>query len=69
MILYGLVLGSVGAIFATRVLAHLLFEIDPLDPLTFVAAPLLLAGVGLFACYLPARAATRVDPVVTLRHE
>ena len=49
--------------------ANLLFGIAPLDPLTFAAVPILLASVALTASYIPARRATRSDPILALRHE
>jgi putative ABC transport system permease protein len=61
------VLGLAGALVATRLLRSQLFGVGPGDPLTFVAVPLVLVGVALVACYLPARRAARVDPVVALR--
>jgi len=67
--LIGLVIG-VGASFAlTRLIAKLLFGVSATDPLTFVVIPLLLAGVALLACWLPARRARRVDPLAALRYE
>jgi putative ABC transport system permease protein len=65
----GLLLGLGAAAVATRPLASLLFEVSPRDGVSFLAAPALLALVGLAACYVPARRATRVDPVVALRGE
>jgi ABC-type lipoprotein release transport system permease subunit len=53
----------------TRFLRSLLFEIKPTDPATFAAVGILLAVTALAACWIPARRATRVDPIVTLRYE
>ncbi|MDI6448727.1 ABC transporter permease [Anaerobaca lacustris] len=65
----GVMVGLAGAFALTRVLRSWLFEISPTDPLTFSATALLLTAVALLACYLPARRAARVDPMVALRHE
>jgi putative ABC transport system permease protein len=65
----GLLIGIAGAALATRALSSLLFGIRATDPLTFVAIPVLLAGVALIASYLPARRATHVDPGIALRYE
>jgi ABC-type antimicrobial peptide transport system permease subunit len=67
LVAVGLGLGLAGAIVVSRVLQTMLFEIRPEDPLTFLSVSLLIGGVGLAACYLPARRATRVDPLVALR--
>lgn len=65
----GLILGIGGALAATRLLQSLLFEVKPLDPLTFASVPTLLAAVALLACWLPARRASRINPMVALRYE
>jgi len=64
-----LVIGLAASLAATRVLATQLYGVERLDPLTFAAVPLALALVALCACYLPARRASRVDPVAALRAE
>ena len=64
-----LVIGLVISIGATRVLETQLFGVERLDPVTFTVVPLALAIVALLACYLPARRASRVDPVAALRAE
>jgi ABC-type antimicrobial peptide transport system permease subunit len=65
----GAVLGVGLALAATRYLASMLFNVPPNDPATIVAVTALLALVALAACYIPARRATRVDPMVALRYE
>jgi putative ABC transport system permease protein len=67
--LFGTILGTVGALAVTRVMASLLFEVKPNDPATFMAAALVLAIVVLAACWIPARRAMQVDPMVALRYE
>jgi ABC-type antimicrobial peptide transport system permease subunit len=65
----GIAIGIAAALALTRLMASLLFGIAPRDPLTFFAVPLLLMAVALAACYIPARRAMRVDPMVALRYE
>jgi putative ABC transport system permease protein len=65
----GLVLGIFAAFALTRLMSSLLFGVNPSDPLSFGAAAAILALVALAACYIPARRATRVEPLVALRHE
>ena len=67
--LAGLALGLAGALALTRVMRGLLFGVGARDPVTLASAALLLAAVALLACYVPARRATRIDPMEALRHE
>jgi putative ABC transport system permease protein len=69
MTLSGLALGAIGGAIASRALANLLFHVAPADPLTFVAVAGVLLLVSMLAMYLPARRATRVDPMTALRGE
>jgi putative ABC transport system permease protein len=65
----GAIIGILVALGATRYLASLLYGVRPFDPPTFLAVALLLSLVALAACYIPARRASRVDPLVALRYE
>jgi putative ABC transport system permease protein len=65
----GIVIGLAGAAALTRIMSTLLFDVSPFDPITFTVVPILLASVAATACYIPARRATRVDPLAALRYE
>ena len=65
----GIVMGLLLAIMVTRMIASFLFGVQALDPLTFAIGAMLVIGVAILACYLPARRATRIDPLIALRYE
>ena len=65
----GIGIGGLGALALTRFLSSMLFGVGATDPIVFVSAALLMVAVALIACYVPARRAARVDPLVSLRHE
>ena len=65
----GAAVGLVGALIVSHLMAGLLYGVRPTDPLTFTGVAVLLIGVALLGCYIPARRAVRVDPLIALRHE
>jgi ABC-type antimicrobial peptide transport system permease subunit len=67
LLVIGLVLGVVGAFFAVQVMRGLLFGVAPHDPTTFIGVAVMMAAIGLVACWLPALRASRIDPAITMR--
>jgi putative ABC transport system permease protein len=67
--LTGILAGALAALFVARLLTSQLYEVRSFDPSTFVLTSLALLAVALLACYIPARRATKVDPMVALRYE
>jgi putative ABC transport system permease protein len=65
----GVMLGAVGAVWLTRLMEGLLFSVSRTDPVTFAAVPMAMLAIAVIACYVPARRATRVDPVIALHAE
>jgi ABC-type antimicrobial peptide transport system permease subunit len=69
MAMAGAALGLVGSVIVSHLMAGLLYGVSPNDPLTFIGVTVVLTAVALMACWIPARRAVRVDPLVALRYE
>jgi putative ABC transport system permease protein len=67
LVVVGLVLGVAGAFLAARVIQGLLFGVTPYDPMTMTAVAVVMAAIGIAACWIPALRASRIDPVITMR--
>jgi putative ABC transport system permease protein len=65
----GVIIGLAASLGLTRLMAKLLFSVSAADPLTFAAVAIVLVAVAMLACYIPARRALRVDPIIALRYE
>jgi putative ABC transport system permease protein len=69
LICAGVAIGLAGAFVVTRLLSAMLYKVEPYDPITFGCVMVLLCAVAMLASYIPARRATRIDPMVALRYE
>jgi putative ABC transport system permease protein len=69
LVLCGVVLGLGAAVIVTRLMASLFFGVSATDPATFILVVLFLGMISMLACYIPASRATKVDPMIALRHE
>ena len=67
LLITGLVLGVVGAFFGARFIQGMLFDVAPHDPVTLVGVALMMAAIGIVACWIPALRAARIDPAITMR--
>src|SRR5262249_17042784 len=65
----GVVVGVIGAFFLTRTITSLLFEVSATDPVVYTGVPIILIAVAMLACYIPARRASLVDPIIALRYD